>query len=122
MKERFFLYTFMVMIIGVHAGCEQGKSYYAHSTFENHEASHRQNSAIDKVVKSDDEWKEILTSSEYRILRNGGTEFPIVNEYNKTTTKGIYHCAACDLPIFDSETKYDSGSGWPAFYAPLEGN
>lgn len=67
----------------------------------------------------DEEWRAMLSSSEYRVLRNHGTELPWRNEYNKVKTEGVYHCRGCHHPLFTSETKYDSGSGWPSFWAPL---
>lgn len=74
----------------------------------------------DKVTKTEDEWKEILTSSEYRILRKGGTELPYVNEYWDNKREGIYYCRACGQPLFSSETKYKSGTGWPSFWKPIK--
>jgi len=74
---------------------------------------------IEKISKSDEEWKEQLSSSEYRILRNKGTEVPYVNEYWDNKEEGVYYCKACGLPLFHSETKYKSGTGWPSFYAPI---
>lgn len=71
------------------------------------------------VQKTEEEWKKELTSDEFRILRNKGTEMPYVNEYYKTEKQGVYVCAACGQKLFSSETKYHSGSGWPAFYAPI---
>ncbi len=72
-----------------------------------------------KVIRSEEEWKELLTSNEYRILRNGGTEMPIVNKYNSIYEDGIYVCAACGNPLFHSDTKYKSGSGWPSYWKPI---
>ncbi len=66
--------------------------------------------------KTDAEWREELTPEEYQVCRCGGTEPPFSGKYWDTKTKGIYHCTACDAPLFDSETKYDSGSGWPSFW------
>jgi methionine-R-sulfoxide reductase len=73
----------------------------------------------DKVVKTDAEWRSLLTAEEYKILRGKGTEFPFRGKYNKTTTEGIYTCAGCGNPLFHSDTKYDSGSGWPSFWQPI---
>jgi peptide-methionine (R)-S-oxide reductase len=73
-----------------------------------------------EVVKSEKEWKEILTSSEYRILRKRGTELPYVNEYNNNKKEGIYYCGACGQPLYSSEHKYDSGTGWPSFWKPIK--
>lgn len=73
----------------------------------------------DTVVKTEEEWRKILTPEEYQVLRNEGTEPPFVNEYHKNQKKGIYACAACGNPIFSSETKFESATGWPSFYAPI---
>jgi peptide-methionine (R)-S-oxide reductase len=72
----------------------------------------------DKMIKSDEEWREQLTPEQYRITRQKGTERPFSGEYNDTKEKGTYRCAACGAELFSSETKYDSGSGWPSFWAP----
>jgi peptide-methionine (R)-S-oxide reductase len=72
------------------------------------------------VERSDEEWKSMLSSSEYRILRNQGTEIPFVNEYDGFYEEGIYLCRACGNPLFHSETKYNSRSGWPSFWKPVQ--
>ena len=72
-----------------------------------------------KVVKSDDEWREMLTAEEFEITRRAGTERAFTGVYNDCKTPGIYNCKCCDTPLFDSTTKYESGSGWPSFYAPI---
>lgn len=76
--------------------------------------------ADDKVIKTDTEWKEVLTPEEYNVLREKGTERPFTGEYYEHEDEGIYVCAACGNPLFGSETKFKSGSGWPSFYAPYE--
>lgn len=68
------------------------------------------------IVKSDDEWKNKLTDEEYDVLRNCGTEPPFTGRYYKHNEEGTYHCAACGAELFSSDTKFDSGSGWPSFY------
>jgi peptide-methionine (R)-S-oxide reductase len=73
----------------------------------------------ESIKKSDAEWKEQLTPEQYRVLREKGTERAFTGAYNKEHAKGVYHCAGCGEPLFDSETKFDSGTGWPSFYAPL---
>ncbi len=72
------------------------------------------------VKKTEAEWKEILTSSQYRVLRKGGTEFPYTNEYYDNKEEGIYACAACGQKLYSSATKYKSGTGWPSFWEPLD--
>jgi len=74
----------------------------------------------ERLSLTDKEWKEKLTNDEYKVLREGGTETPYTNEYNKHYKSGKYICAGCNNPLFDSETKYDSGSGWPAFYDAID--
>ena len=72
-----------------------------------------------KVKKSDEEWKEILTPVEFQILREKGTEYAFTGEYFKHKEKGTYVCAGCGNELFTSESKFDSGCGWPSFYEPL---
>ena len=73
-----------------------------------------------EVTESDAEWRAQLTAEQYRVLRKHGTERPGTSPLNGEKRAGIYHCAGCDLALFSSATKYDSGTGWPSFYAPLD--
>jgi peptide-methionine (R)-S-oxide reductase len=72
-----------------------------------------------KIEKPEEEWKEQLTPEQYAVCRMKGTERPFTGEYYKTTQPGVYRCAACGNELFDSNTKYESGSGWPSFYQPV---
>jgi len=76
--------------------------------------------AMDKLDLTDAEWRDRLTPQQYHVLREHGTERAFTGEYNANKEQGIYHCAGCGLPLFDSGHKYDSGSGWPSFTAPVE--
>jgi peptide-methionine (R)-S-oxide reductase len=73
----------------------------------------------DKVVLSDAEWKKRLTREQYVILRNKGTEAAFCGRFYDNHQKGVYVCAGCGLPLFDSTVKFDSGTGWPSFYKPI---
>ncbi len=75
---------------------------------------------MEKVVKTDAEWQTCLTPEEYQILREKGTEAAFTGKYYKHKEKGTYTCAGCESELFSSETKYDSGSGWPAFFDALD--
>lgn len=72
-----------------------------------------------EVIHTNDEWKKRLTADQYRVLREAGTERPWSSPLNKEKRKGIYTCAGCALPLFASETKFDSGTGWPSYGQPL---
>ncbi len=73
-----------------------------------------------KVKKSNAEWKAELNAESFRVTREKGTERPFDNSYHDLKTSGIYRCICCDTPLFDSDHKFDSGSGWPSFYQPID--
>lgn len=72
-----------------------------------------------KIVKTDAEWKRLLTPKQYEVARKGGTEAPYSSPLLKIKKKGVYACVCCNLPLFSSETKFESDTGWPSFYAPI---
>jgi len=72
-------------------------------------------------IKSDNEWRAILTPEQFRVLRLKGTESPGTGEYEHNKATGVYACAACNTPLYKSNTKFDSGCGWPAFYDAIPG-
>ncbi|WP_435626514.1 peptide-methionine (R)-S-oxide reductase MsrB [Candidatus Ferrigenium straubiae] len=76
---------------------------------------------IDKIVRSDAEWKRLLTPEQYYVLRQEGTERPHSSPLDREKRSGMYLCAGCDLPLFPSRFKFDSGTGWPSFYDVLPG-
>lgn len=75
---------------------------------------------IEKIVKTDEEWRKELTAAQYRILREEGTEKAFSSRLNRIKAPGVFRCAACNLPLFETKTKFDSGTGWPSFYEPIK--
>jgi len=73
----------------------------------------------DKVIKSDAEWKRELTPEQYRVMRKHGTERAFTGQYHDCKDDGVYRCAGCGNPLFSSDTKFDSGTGWPSFFGPI---
>ena len=73
-----------------------------------------------EITRTDDEWKSLLTPEQYYVLRKEGTEPPFKNNYHDNKASGIYQCAGCDLPLFSSDAKFDSSTGWPSFWKPVE--
>lgn len=112
---RFILSFF---IVGLALACNSGtaatdaveNNVYFDSTSED---------SLKKIFKTTQEWKQILTSQQFDVARNKGTEAAFTGEYWDFKKKGVYHCVCCDLPLFGSDTKYNSGTGWPSFYSPI---
>jgi peptide-methionine (R)-S-oxide reductase len=74
---------------------------------------------MEKVEKTEEEWRKELSPEQYKILREAGTEPPFTGIYNDEKADGVYRCAACGLELFSSDTKFDSGTGWPSFWDPM---
>jgi len=77
---------------------------------------------MDKVQRTEAEWRQRLSPAEYRVLRQAGTEPPGTGEYTNSTTTGVYHCRACGAELFRSRAKFESHCGWPSFYQPAAGD
>ena len=77
---------------------------------------------MEKLTKSDSEWRELLSADEFHVLRQEGTEHPFSSNLNKNDADGVYKCRGCGLALFDSSTKFDSGTGWPSFHTAIEGS
>lgn len=78
------------------------------------------NQELKRVVKTDAEWRKILTPVQFYVTRQKGTERAFTGPYWNNKEKGIYKCVCCGTPLFDSKTKFDSGTGWPSYYAPID--
>ncbi len=100
-----FSFPIFLLLVFVQSSCAQKKS--AKHSFP--------------IQKSEDEWKASLSSISYYVLRKAGTERPFTGAYNKFYEKGIYHCMGCQQPLYDSDHKYDSKSGWPSFDRAIKG-
>jgi peptide-methionine (R)-S-oxide reductase len=75
--------------------------------------------AVEKVRKTEAEWRELLTPEQFHVMREKGTDRPFTDPLLNNHDDGVYHCAACDAPLFTSDKKFDSGSGWPSFWLPV---
>lgn len=96
-----------------------GNNAAANTTNENSAVAADSDLPFKKVVKTDAEWKRLLTPEQYRVARQAGTEAPYSSPLNEIHDEGTFACVCCDLPVFSSKTKFDSGTGWPSFYAPI---
>lgn len=103
------IFLFALLVIAVVSTC----SFAAENTKEGSDGQ------MEKIIKTDAEWKLILTPEQFHILREKGTERAFSGKYWDNHEKGVYLCAGCGLELFSSETKFDSGTGWPSFWAPL---
>ena len=74
---------------------------------------------VEKLTKTDAEWKQTLSADQYQVMRQKGTERPFTSQLNEIHEEGTFVCAACGLPLFSSKAKFDSGTGWPSFYEPI---
>ena len=81
--------------------------------------NHRSAKGIKKVTRTNEEWKRMLTPEQFNITREKGTEAPFSSPLNDIHEQGVFQCVACDLPLFSSKAKFDSGTGWPSFYEPI---
>lgn len=110
--------TFGLAGLGLAAAAASGLS--AKRAHANEETMTTTTKAPFEITKTPEEWRRILTPEQYRVLREHGTERAGTSPLDKNYAAGTYDCAGCDLPLFSSETKFNSGTGWPSFYKPLD--
>ena len=101
------------------AGCRENMTKEAYAGKDSTKTEVKGYACDFDYSKTDQDWQKSLTPEQYKVLREKGTETAFANKYYNNHEKGIYTCAGCGTEIFTSETKYESGSGWPSFYAPL---
>ncbi|NIO49591.1 MAG: bifunctional methionine sulfoxide reductase B/A protein [Candidatus Aminicenantes bacterium] len=115
-KKAIYIITILVLLTGYLSL----KSLSKQESLNTEKLNNGEKNLIKKVEKTNKEWKEMLTPEQYLIMRKGGTEKPFSGKYNDHYENGMYYCAGCDTPLFSSDTKYDHGTGWPSFTAPID--
>jgi peptide-methionine (R)-S-oxide reductase len=108
--------------VGTGNALANGNALATGNELSNENANHRaaKTKGIKKVTKTDAEWKQILTPEQYNVAREKGTERAFSSPLNDIHDEGIFECVACELPVFSSKAKFDSGTGWPSFYEPID--
>ena len=133
---RILFYSFRLLFLSAFLACAAGCGGYdaaeASSTTstpsanasaeDEHEREYPPEEPLEKVERSEREWREKLTERQFRILREEGTERRGSGKLLRNKAEGVYKCAGCDLPLYHSRTKYDSGTGWPSFYRAIDPN
>lgn len=112
-----FITSLVVKGEELHVTNERGDGYTI--DFRTRTVKKMEDTAMSKITKSDEEWRKQLTQEQFRVARKKGTERAFSGEYWNTKDKGSYECACCGKPLFGSDTKFDSGTGWPSFWAPI---
>lgn len=108
----------VTVVLAAAHGCK-GQTANGQSDQASHDGKNDGVEMSDKIVKTDDEWRAILTAEQYRITRQAGTEPAFTGKYNDFKGEGMFVCVCCRNELFASDTKYDSGSGWPSFWKPI---
>ena len=116
MNRRYFIESFVML--GVAATTLSPPALF--TSFAQKKEKAKARVPLNKVIKSDEEWKRILTSDQYFITRQAGTEAPYSSPLLNIHDSGTFECVCCDLPLFSSKTKFESGTGWPSFWAPID--
>jgi len=116
MNRRYFIESFVMF--GVAATTPGTQDLFA--AFAQKKERTKTKLPFDKIIKSDEEWKRILTPDQYLITRKAGTEAPYSSPLLNIHDTGTFECVCCDFPLFSSKTKFESGTGWPSFWAPLD--
>ncbi len=117
MNRRYFLSS--ALAVGTVAALSRLPIKAAQQQSRNHNGVKGINKGVKKMTKTNVEWKQILTPQQYDVTRNQGTEAPYSSPLNSNHEHGVFECVCCQLPLFNSEAKFDSGTGWPSFWAPI---
>lgn len=122
MKYAIIFVSFIALVsTSLFTSCREAPTTDAQTVSQNRTTASSNDDEFDgkKIVKTEAEWKSLLTPEEFHVLREKGTELAGTGEYDKNKEQGNYHCRACNLKLFSSTTKFESGTGWPSFYAPV---
>ena len=114
--------TFLILLVLAFTACDAQKKQETTNAITSSEEVAAKVDSKYKVAKTDAEWRKQLTPKQYHILRNAGTEFAFSGKYNKHYEEGVYTCAGCGSALYESEHKFDSGTGWPSFDRGVEGS
>lgn len=122
MHKLLFPALIILVVLAISCGASKKDTSDTHDTHSTSTVNFQSTDSIKvgKVEKTEDEWKQILSADEYHILREEGTEPAYSSKLLDNKKEGIYYCAACGLPLYSSETKFESGTGWPSFWKPIE--
>jgi peptide-methionine (R)-S-oxide reductase len=112
------LLLFGLFVASLLAGCGQS-NLATNALVRAPGTTNSMNMTIEKTTKTDAEWQKQLTPEQYRVTRKHGTERAFTGQYHDHHKKGIYHCVGCNLELFDSDTKFESGTGWPSYHSPI---
>ena len=115
------LLTFIAIFSLLALSSNTAADNHAESARRNESTTERYRTMTDKVVKNADDWRNQLTDEQYRVARKSGTEPAFTGAYHDHKGEGLYRCVCCEAPLFESSTKFDSGTGWPSFWQPVHG-
>jgi len=118
-RRAFFLTSALIPALGVLTRASASPATKVKVALFDEKGARKGVVTVDKVTKSDEEWKKQLSSEQFEVARKKGTERAFSGKYAETHDKGIYNCVCCGTALFDSATKFDSGTGWPSFYQPI---
>jgi len=119
MRTTWFIPLIFIAAVGMACGGNPPQKLAGTSKVKIYDPTTKETTMVDKVAKSEEEWKKELSAEEYRIARQAGTERAFANAYWDNHEKGMYHCKCCGTALFASDTKFDSGTGWPSFFSAV---